>query len=330
MRIYLAGIYHGGRSAVNSKSADLMVTSRLDYPHILESYHYVGEDRMTRIMREDGAEIFLDSGAFSAFTQKVTIDIEKYAEYIQTNADIIEVASNLDVIGGEDSEEGSWANQQELERLGAKVLPCHHARDADYWLQKYLDEGYEHFCLGGMVPESTPFLLEWLDRIWDEYLTNPDGTAKVKIHGFGLTTQRLMFRYPWFSVDSTSWVMTSRFGGIYLDVPQSDGSVKDYKIDFSSKSPKQRQDGSWHFNTLKKPEQEMVRERLAELEAARPRLPDDMEEQLEEATGLKQGLYPETLAEMYGWRDYACIEYFRRAMDRGATTFKRKQGGLFG
>lgn len=330
MKIYLAGVFAGGRSAINTESANLLVTSQLDYPWILESYHYIGKgDRMTEIIRSDGCKIFLDSGAYSAFTQGVEIDIPNYARYIKDNGDIIEQASNLDVIGA-GNEQGSWDNQKELERLGAVVLPCHHARDADEWLRRYLDEGYEHFCLGGMVPEGTPYLLEWLDRIWDEFLTNPDGTAKVKIHGFGLTALSLMFRYPWYSVDSTSWVMTSRFGSIYLDLPQPDGTTRDYKIAFSDKSPAMEKDGSWHFDALKPQEKDRVMERLAELEAARTPLPGDLEERLEDVTGVKQGYYPEALAAMYGWRDYANIEYFRRAMDRGATTFRREQGGLFG
>jgi hypothetical protein len=67
-----------------------------------------------------------------------------------------------------------------------------------------------------MVPISSPQLRIWLDRIWGKYLTHPDGTPKVRVHGFGLTSVPLMARYPWYSVDSSSWVQLGGMGNIFL------------------------------------------------------------------------------------------------------------------
>ncbi|MCL5459902.1 hypothetical protein M3M33_14795, partial [Loigolactobacillus coryniformis] len=56
-------------------------------------------------MRRDGAKVFLDSGAFSAYTLGVTLSIDEYCDYIKRNLDIIRVedgvvmASVLDGIG---------------------------------------------------------------------------------------------------------------------------------------------------------------------------------------------------------------------------------------
>ena len=50
-------------------------------------------------MKNNKVELFLDSGAFSAFTQKVTIDIQEYIAFIKEHEDIIDVYANLDVIG---------------------------------------------------------------------------------------------------------------------------------------------------------------------------------------------------------------------------------------
>ena len=66
-----------------------------------------------------------------------------------------------------------------------------------------------------MVPISSPMLKVWLDRIWGKYLTNPDGSAKLKVHGFGLISVPLMARYPWYSVDSSSWVQLGGMGNIF-------------------------------------------------------------------------------------------------------------------
>jgi hypothetical protein len=305
MRIYIAGIYHGGRGSVNTQSENLKVTMDLKYPWLLESYHYVGKKpSLLNAMRDRQDTMFLDSGAFSAFTLGATIDLDQYAKFIKDNPDIIHQAASVDVIGA-GKEQQSYDNLKYLERLGVQVLPTHHARDADHWLQRFLDEGYTHLCLGGMVPESTQYLREWLDKMWGRYLTNPDGTAKIKVHGFGLTTLELMFRYPWYSVDSTSWVMASRMGLIYVDLPRPDGSIRDFKVDVSERSAKTRQIDQ-HFDTFPPPIKEAITKRIIEL-----------------------GYDPKLLRTHYGWRDHFNIEYFRRAMDRRVDRFKPEQVTLF-
>lgn len=303
LKVYLAGVYSGGGRASEETTENLAVTKDLPYPYLLESYHYIGKgDRMADAIRRYGDKIFLDSGAFSMHTQGITVDLESYADFIVKNSDIIEVASNLDVIG-EGNEEGTYKNQKTLESLLQKrnsplsIQPVHHARDKDEWLQRYLDEGYEYIFLGGMVPESTEYLRTWLDRMWGKYLTNPDGSAKVKVHGFGLTTLELMIRYPWYSVDSTSWVLASRFGGIYVDFPQPNGTIRDLKIDISSQSPSAyRYDA--HYDTMTPANRAIVDARLKEL-----------------------GYDPALLREMYGWRDHFNMTYFWRSMARGTRKF---------
>ena len=326
MKIYMAGVYAGGRgSNEKSMSTHLRVTHHLKYPYLLESFHYM-KPTMVRAIRNNGDTIFLDSGAFSMFTQGVDVNLKAYADFIKGHQDIIHVASNLDAIGA-GNERLSYDRQKELEGMGVKIQPVHHVRDHDSWLEQYLNEGYDYIFLGGMVPEETSTLMKWLDHIWYKYLTNEDGTPKVKVHGFGLTTASLMFRYPWYSVDSTSWVMSSRFGSIYLDFPQPDGSVKDYKIDFSDRSSKRYEAESWHFESLKSHEKKAVLERLEFLESRREPHPE--EEALEKETGFKQGFNPIALAKSYGWRDYANIEYFRRAMERRVDRFTLRQETLF-
>jgi hypothetical protein len=252
--------------------------------------------------------------------------LESYARFINTHQDIIKIASNLDDVTK--TEKISYANQKRLEELGCKVQPVFHAREDESWLTQYIDEGYDYIFLGGMVSESTPILLNWLDGIWHNYLTNADGTPHTKIHGFGLTSLELIFRYPWYSVDSTSWLKTANFGSIYLDLPQPDGSIKDFKIDFSSSSSKRYDIDSWHYSTLTKPERHVVLERLEQLEAERPKHPE-LEDELKGYMHCKQGFNPEALGASYGWRRYANIEYFRRAMDRKVDRFVRKQKTLW-
>lgn len=216
MKVYLAATYLN-RIAFKSGQLQLRITDRErevvhGIENYLESYHYVEKQTFVDKIREDGTKIFLDSGAFSAFTQNVEIDIFGYCEYIHRNKDIIEIASVLDGIGDPLK---TWQNQQTMEAQGVPVLPCFHYGEPEEYLIHYIEK-YEYITLGGMVPISTPQLKLWLDRLWDKYLTDEDGSPKLKVHGFGLTSIPLMERYPWFSVDSSSWVQIAANGSIYL------------------------------------------------------------------------------------------------------------------
>lgn len=299
MRIYLAGLIQTGFVwRGNSRSENVLLSEevRLHYPYDLESYHYLRDTRNAPdYFRHHKKTIFLDSGAFSMFTQNIKVDLNEYATYIKTNKDFIHIASNLDEIG-RGKEQESYNNQKILERYGAKIQPVHHARDDDKWLQKYLAEGYDYIFLGGMVPESTPYLRGWLDHIFGKYLVKKDGSAKVKVHGFGLTTTELMRRYPWYSVDSTSWVLAGRFGNIYLDF-----NDRDIKVCISDRSPRTK-DWDQHYDTLDPVAREMVDARLIEL-----------------------GYEPSLLRTHYGWRDHFNIQFFKRFMDRPDPVYIPRQ-----
>lgn len=180
---------------------------------------------MVERIRREGRKVFLDSGAFSAFSLGVEVDLPRYCDYIHANADIIEhvdgqpLASVLDAIGSAD---GTWFNQRAMEDRGVRPLPCYHYGEPDEVLQYYI-QNYSYITIGGMVPISTPQLKLWLDRIWKDYLTDDDGRPLVKVHGFGLTSLPLMLRYPWYSVDSSTWVQWAANGMVL--VPGTTGQV---------------------------------------------------------------------------------------------------------
>lgn len=204
--------------------------------------------------------LFLDSGAFSAFTKGITIDIQDYIQFIKDNQDVIETYANLDVIG---DPAGTLDNQEIMERAGLNPLPCfHYGEDIDY-LKYYLSK-HEYIALGGMVPISTADLIPWLDDIFGYHICDDQGYPKVKIHGFGLTSLKLMLRYPWYSVDSTSWVMTGRMGSVL--VPKFRQGRYDYMIDpfkvaVSDRSPNNKEAGK-HFRTFAPVEQEIIQQYL--------------------------------------------------------------------
>ena len=220
-------------------------------PHILESYHYVGKQKFVDEMRVNNAQIFLDSGAFSAFTLGVDISVEDYCEYIKRNTDIIRVEDNVvmaSVLDGIGDPLQTWRNQLEMELRGAKPLPCFHAGEDERYLEWYV-KNYEYITLGGMVGSSTKQLCIWLDRMWDRYLTDGSGRARIKVHGFGITAVPIMERYPWYSCDSSSWIQSAAFGSI---VTPNYGPLS-----VSEKSPS-RHDAGQHVTTLTPIEQDHI------------------------------------------------------------------------
>lgn len=258
MKLYHAGIYSSNFEKSNriyQLLTDREKQHRDMVENILESYHYVHRQSYVDKMRREGARIFLDSGAFSAFTKGVEIDIQKYCHYIKTNEDIIErvdgvlCASVLDGIGDPLK---TFKNQKRMEELGATPLPCFHYGEDERYLEYYV-EHYPYITLGGMVPISTGQLKIWLDRIWERYLTNPDGRARLKVHGFGLTTPSLMRRYPWYSVDSSSWVRVAWAGGVMFPT----GKV----LSISDQNPSRKTENQ-HLASLSKPQREAA---IAEL-----------------------------------------------------------------
>lgn len=255
MHVYMAAVYMNNYQPGQKLHDDLTDHEKqqfINIPHILESWHYVGKQRYVDQMREDGAQIFLDSGAFSAFTLGATLSVSEYCDYIKRNMDIIRVedgslmASVLDGIGDPLQ---TYRNQIEMEMRGVRPLPCFHANEDERYLEHYV-ANYEYITLGGMVGASTRQLMNWLDRIWDRYLTDGSGNAKIKVHGFGITSIPLMERYPWYSCDSSSWVQATAFGSIVT--PQHG------PLNVSEKSPS-RHDRGQHITTLSPPEQAHIR-----------------------------------------------------------------------
>src|SRR4051812_21634108 len=117
MQIYMAAVFHNGFvpgtniwEKLNDRERDVIT----HVPHVLESYHYVGEQRYADRLRGAGMKVFLDSGAFSAWTLGVTLSVADYCDYIWRNHDIIRckdgmpMASVLDGIG---DPEQTWQNQ---------------------------------------------------------------------------------------------------------------------------------------------------------------------------------------------------------------------------
>ncbi len=275
----------------------------------LFSYYYHGFSK-GNVPSEDsknshalGLDLFLDSGAFTAFTKNKEIALDGYAEYIKAIPGMWTACSSLDVIGsGDEAAEASYQNFRALIELGVDVKPVWHVREPDRHLARLVNEKWPYIFIGGMVPESVPWLMQRLDGVWSTILATKDGRAKCKTHGFGLTDSKLMFRYPWFSVDSTSWLMKGVYGLVLFRLP----SGRLQSVVFSEDSTEARKFKGWHYFNLTAAEKRQVEGWLE-----------------------PYGVTPQQLATHYSFRDAVNAATYQNLEDLGTDRFVLEQETLF-
>ncbi len=201
---------------------------------------------------------FLDSGCFSADSQGKPISLDEYMQFIFDNEEHIGIYPCLDVIGNETE---TWKNQKIMEDAGLNPMPVFHVEDNIKYLHQCLE--YDYFCLGGMAGgASTKSRQHFLNKCFDIICNTPDRTPKCKVHGFGLASPSLMTAYPFYSIDTSSWVAYARYGIILLPQRDSKGRPRydktPIKMFVTERSPKTAQEGM-HFKNLTKAEQRNVK-----------------------------------------------------------------------
>jgi hypothetical protein len=157
-------------------------------------------------------ELLVDSGAFTAFTKGQEIDRDAYCDFLARNAPEIAHAASLDVIG-------DWrATAATFDRMRARLdgavslVPAWHLGSPLEELHRLCREE-PYVAIGGCVPYAkTPKIL-MRHLIQAHRVAAEHGT---RLHGLGMTGGTSMRRLPWFSVDSSSWVGSHRFGELEL------------------------------------------------------------------------------------------------------------------
>lgn len=206
---------------------------------LLVSFHYFQNKDLKAAIDNAPVKptVFTDSGGFSAHSQGVDVDIDVYCSWLRRNQSHIDYYANLDVIG---DWRGTLKNQLIMERRGFRPLPVIHYGSKPSEILRYARNGYDYICLGGLVPYSFHLtraltairenkqppkmgfkIIEWLDECHE--IARSEG---VRLHGFGVTNWRAVTRYPWKSVDSSSWVSGAKFGSLILFDPSKGKWVK--------------------------------------------------------------------------------------------------------
>ena len=172
--------------------------------NILASYHYFKSK--TEVIKKSittGHEVFIDSGAFSAANSGKEIDIDDYCRFLK-EIQAVNYAS-LDVLGNAKQTMENYHYMVQKHNL--KPIPTFHMGSTIEELGEVLKLNASYIALGGLV--FSPGIMQHCDEVWSMILKLK---PNLRVHGFGLTNIELMARYPWYSVDSSSFKSCKRFG----------------------------------------------------------------------------------------------------------------------
>ena len=223
-------------------------------------------------------EVMLDSGAFTVWKRGTSIDLHAYANFIIKHKDVWTTVVSLDVIPGryggppptpgeaERAAQQGWKNFYELKRLlephGITPIHVFHRGENLEHLRRLVDE-CEYFGLAPKVDAPTAVRAAFLDECMP-LVTDDDGFPIRRFHGFGVGPETgLIPRYPFYSVDSSSWQQTGRFGSVY---------IPEYgQVAFSARSSKRLKFGQ-HFDSYPATDREVIAAYLQSKGISDPRM----------------------------------------------------------
>ncbi|MDB4334701.1 hypothetical protein N9988_00560 [bacterium] len=156
--------------------------------NVLLSYYYFYTPSYFEHLKEnyENVRIFLDSGAFSAFTLNNPIVPETYYQFVKDNPNLFDIVASLDDIK---DPETTKQNFKELKKIREDVVPAfHYGEDLDYL--KYYCKNADYIALGGTAHiRDTRKISNWFSQCFEII---PKGK---KVHAFGVFAESLILRY---------------------------------------------------------------------------------------------------------------------------------------
>jgi hypothetical protein len=218
-------------SASSYKDARMLLDTNIN--EILTSYHYITKhqkdfdnDILPTLLERDGL-FMTDSGAFSFFHGEVSDTfytarywepyIEKYAAFLEKNHKNIYCAANLDLdvfLGREIIDYWDKKYFKPLEKLVQIVYIAHVHEDPKYSDLFGIHRVQHHLRKHDYVGIGSSLMTNRAG--FDSKFFQLCRQARKRIHAFGWTSVPRLKCYPFFSVDSTTWLSGVRYGSSYL------------------------------------------------------------------------------------------------------------------
>ncbi len=257
--LYLAGSYSSRVEEFLMEKGVNRLASQLNDRKLIERW-------LTYSRETEHRQVFVDSGAYSAHTKGRELDVDEYIQYLNDRQGCFEVIAQVDKIPGEfgkpkthkqliEAPNQSWENylyMRERVKDVDNLTPIFHQGEDFKHLHRMLETTFDgkHIPYIGISPAndvSTKEKAKWFETVFR--IIRDSSNPNVKTHAFGMTSLDLLEKYPFYSADSTSWLMTSANGSIMT----SWGLV--VLSDMQKDNPK-------HFLNLPEKVQHMIREEV--------------------------------------------------------------------
>ena len=179
-------------------------------------------------------KLLVDSGAHSAHTKGIKLNLEEYIEYANKHIDQITLYVQVDKIPGVylmpktakdflEAPELSWENylyMREKSKDPDKLIPVFHMGEDFKWLRNMCDYRFSdgsHIPYIGLSPRGDVSLKAKYDFSAECFAVIQSSTnPNVKTHAFGATSLEMLEKLPYTSADSTTWVLVSAYGQVWM------------------------------------------------------------------------------------------------------------------
>lgn len=189
-----------------------------------------------QVLPKPRIKLMVDSGAFSAWQSGTKVDFKAYIAWLKQHESRLFSYVALDVLPEEkagavspdDCARASDANLQRMLDAGLQPIPVFHQDEPFKWLAKMVEDGHPYIGLGGSATAPLWKRERWFNEVFT-LLCDKQGRPCVRTHGFGIGALELIWNYPFYTVDNTSWILGGAAYGRVL-VPHSEKNGRSASI----------------------------------------------------------------------------------------------------
>lgn len=216
------------------------VDTQLFHMGVNHLYSYTNDrdllEHWVSLIRKYGkkSKLFIDSGAFSAWTRNQYISVDDYIDFINDRSDCIDYYGQIDCIPGtifkkptsaevEKAGQQTWENflymYYKMKNPGG-LMYTFHVGEPLWQLSRALEwkdkdgNPLSHMAFGGMVGKNRKTQISFIEKCFSviKHSTNPN----IKVHAFGLIAPDVLEVFPFYSADSSGWLQVGQNGNIYV------------------------------------------------------------------------------------------------------------------
>lgn len=178
-------------------------------------------------------KLMIDNGAFTIHRRGGQLDIDKYIDWLNDRIDYIDYAIALDDIPGRWGEVKTWEQVMNspintwnnylymIDRVikPEKLLPVFHMGESFEHLENMVNDDRllsNYICISGNKELTNKQREEWYDKCF--HIIRNSKRPNLRVHCLGSATIQNAEKFPFISMDATSWIMTAANGSILSDV----------------------------------------------------------------------------------------------------------------